>query len=71
MDNKAAQATIQCNFTKEELEYLNAVIVREQYLTEYVRKQLGGLGILGVALPYLVQPNIVGKLLSYLKKAQS
>lgn len=62
---------IVCHFTQEELEYLSTVIVREDILTKYVSRSLGGLYILGVELKTFTQPNIVGKLLSYIEKAKS
>lgn len=60
---------IKCHFTREELEYINAVMCREQVLSAYVDKHFKGLETIGVQMTYLKQPNILGKLLSYLKKA--
>lgn len=59
---------ITCHFTLQELEYINAAICREVALSKYVDKQLEGLELVGVKMNYLEQPNIFGKLLSYIKK---
>jgi hypothetical protein len=61
---------IRCHFTLQELEYINDLIAREQILTSFVTRQLRCLELLNVRLPKLEQPNIIGKLLSYIKHAK-
>ncbi len=61
---------IRCHFTLEELEYLENIIKREQVLAHFASSQIYGLEILGVKLIHIKQPNIFGKLQSYIKKGK-
>lgn len=64
----SAPKLIVCHFTLEELEYINDLMIRNQVLTKHIRNQLKDLDLLGVKLEYLPQPDMVGKLLSYIRQ---
>lgn len=61
---------VKCHFTVGELEYLNKVIIREQIMHGHLKDQLSPLKVLGVTFEKLESPNIIGRILSYIKKGK-
>ncbi len=59
---------IKCHFTQKELIYFRDVIACEKVLTNYVGEKIKGLDALGVKLLSLETPNVIGKLLSYIRR---